>query len=128
KTATSTVAAVLLAARCSRRPKTIESPRILARAWFRRRAGSGVGSPKRPQELVRSLVRSRRGTARLESLQQGRQPLAQTLDAVRDETGRAFGAVRGRADAHRQIDRLIVHLDEQLANDGRVVGAQRAVP
>ena len=39
KTATSTVAAVF------------ESPRILARAWFRRRVGSGVGSPKRPQEL-----------------------------------------------------------------------------
>src|SRR5438445_8106853 len=51
KTATSTVAAVLLAARWSRRPKTIESPRILARAWLRRRVGSGVGSPKRPQEL-----------------------------------------------------------------------------
>src|SRR5438309_5775287 len=44
KTATSTVAAVF------------ESPRILARAWFRRRVGSGVGSPKRPQELARRLL------------------------------------------------------------------------
>src|SRR5437660_6053392 len=44
KTATSPVAAVF------------ESPRILARAWFGRRVGSGVGSPKRPQELGRRFL------------------------------------------------------------------------
>src|SRR5437899_252724 len=32
--------------------RSSRAPRILARAWFRRRVGSAVGSSKRPQELA----------------------------------------------------------------------------
>ncbi len=76
-----------------------------------------------------SLVPARLRLSGLQDLDQVRQPLPQALDALLDLLGRALGIVGGRADADRQIERLVVHFHEQFANYRTgVLGMKRAVP
>ena len=66
---------------------------------------------------------------RRQNLHQHRQVLAQALSAVRDHMGHAVGVVRARSDAVRQADGMVVHLLEQVPNQGmRMLGMKRAVP
>src|SRR5258707_2464793 len=78
---------------------------------------------------ARALVRRRFGVTGLQNVHQGCQTSAQVLGPVGDRLGHAIGVVRARADAVRQLDRMIVHLLETLTNRRTcVLGKERVVP
>ena len=75
-----------------------------------------------------ALGRTWLAVTRRQNLHQRRQASAQARDTVRNQVGHAVGVVRTGPEALRQVDRMIVHLPEELANQGtRVLGMKRAV-
>ena len=65
---------------------------------------------------------------RRQNMHQRGQASAQVRDTLRNQVGHTIGVVRTRPDALRQVDRMIVDLPEQLANQGtRVLGMKRAI-
>ena len=81
----------------------------------------------RPRQAA--LVRARFTVTRRQNLHQRRQAMAQALDTVRGRMGRAVRIVRARSDAIRQVGGMIVHLLEQVTDQGtRVLGMKPGVP
>ena len=75
-----------------------------------------------------ALGRTLLAVARRQNLHQRRQASAQVRDTMGNQVGHAVGVVRTGPDAVRQVDRMIVHLPEPVANQGtRVLGMKRAV-
>lgn len=81
------------------------------------------------RRLPEAVIDASGRLTRRQNLRQPRQVLAQALSTVRDHMGHAVRAVRARSDAVRQADGMVVHLLEQVPNQGmRMLGMKRAVP
>lgn len=75
------------------------------------------------------LVCARSGVTVLQDLYQGREAETQAVSTVGDRMGYAIRVARARPEAVRELDRMIVHLREQIADQRtRVLGAKRVVP
>jgi hypothetical protein len=101
----------------------------ISRRWRKWSRGSPDHEARVAQDAAAWVIDVSGRLTRRQNLHQHRQVLAQALSAVRDQMGHAVGVVRARSDAVRQADRMVVHLLEQVPNQGmRMLGMKRTVP